>query len=324
MVGTIAEEGADRATFSLQDGGLTLTTLGDNYDWYTPAPNRITTVPGGDGASPNPERNSHTVAMIKHIMASAPEMASKVVLVLKDNAGVSLPDDPHILGTQGLAILEVWFPGQEDGNIVADLLFGVHNPSGKLPVTFPIAGKGFLDYIAPDPTYFPGIRVNGKNTVDYKEGFNIGYRWYDANVSGNCALTSEQINPCVAFPFGYGLSYTRFEITQPALSENGGMYQVTATVTNTGDRTGAEVVQVYVEIPAAAQPPKRLVGFHKATLAPRESQQVSITIDPEANNHPLGVYDKAARTFVNPTGTYSLFVGNSSSPQDFQRLTFAR
>lgn len=144
-------------------------------------------------------------------------MAQKTALVLKDNAGVAM--DPAFVGAAGPSILEVWFPGQEDGNIVADLLFGLKNPSGKLPVTFPIVGKGFLDHATPQQ--FPGVVTSdGKTqTLEYSEGLHIGYRWYDGNISGQCAVVNG-LNPCVAFPFGHGLSYTTFSLTSPSVTLN--------------------------------------------------------------------------------------------------------
>jgi len=324
MAGTISEEGADRATFANEKGVNKAISIGDDLDWYTPAPNMITSVIRTDGKALNPEGNSQTVAMIRGIMAAAPEMAKKTALVLKDNAGVAIPDDKLILGPGGPAILEVWFPGQEDGNIVADLLFGMENPSGKLPVTFPVEGRGFLDYIADDPTYFPGVPVNGKGAVEYREKLNIGYRWYDANVSGQCGLNADKSNPCVAFPFGHGLSYTSFEISAPSLAMHDDKYVIRAKVKNTGAREGAEVVQVYLGIPAEGQPPKRLVGFQKVRLKPGSSEEVAIVIDPAATNHPLGVYDPVARRFVNPEGTYRVYVGTSSSAKDLQTTSFTR
>ncbi|NHN35788.1 glycosyl hydrolase [Pseudomaricurvus alcaniphilus] len=324
MAGTIAEEGADRATFADEKGVNAATAIGDNLDWYTPAPNQITSLTRSDGKPLNPEKNSHTVAMIRGIMAAAPNMAQKTALVLKDNAGVAMPADELILGPRGPAILEVWFPGQEDGHIVADLLFGVVNPSAKLPVTFPVEGRGFLDYIAADPVYFPGVPVAGKGNVEYKEKLNIGYRWYDANVSGQCELRADQSNPCVAFPFGHGLSYTSFELAAPSITLEDGKYVVKTSVKNTGDREGSEVVQVYLGIPAAGQPPKRLVGFHKVRLAPGAVKDVSIVIDPAASNHPLGVYDPALQRFINPAGTYQVYVGTSSSEKDLATISFSR
>jgi len=324
MAGTISEEGADRATFADEKGVYAAVSIGDHLDWYTPIPKTITSVVRTDDKTLNPEKNSRTVEMIRSIMAAAPNMSKKTALVLKDNAGVALPDDSFILGANGPAILEVWFPGQEDGNIVADLVFGIENPSGKLPVTFPIAGKGFLDFIAADPSYFPGVPLAGKGAVEYKEKLNIGYRWYDANVSGECGLSADKTNPCIAFPFGHGLSYTSFELSDPGVKRDGDKYIVSVAVTNTGAREGAEVVQVYLGIPAEGQPPKRLVGFEKLNLEPGATQELVISIDPAATNHPLGVYDAATKQFVNPTGTYQVYVGTSSSGKDLKAVSFTR
>jgi beta-glucosidase len=340
MAGTISEEGADRITTADEKGTGQVVTMGDNLDWYTLAPNVLTSVTGNlPRRKNNPEKNSQTVAMVKAIMAADENMHTKTALVLKDNAGVAIPMHASFYGSQGPAILETWFPGQEDGNIAADLLFGINSPSGKLPVTFPLEGRGFLDSIANDPVSFPGVSVenykkvassfpgvslDGKASVEYKEGLNIGYRWYDANVSGECSVDDKGNNPCVAFPFGYGLSYTTFTMGEATLNEQNGVYTVSVNVSNSGEVAGAEVVQVYVGIPSPEQPPKRLVGFNKVQLEPGESKTVSITIDPSANNHPLGVYNIEQKQFVNPEGEYAVYVGNSSSMADLQRLSFTR
>jgi beta-glucosidase len=231
--------------------------------------------------------------------------------------------DAALVGAAGPAILEVWFPGQEDGNIVADLLFGKKNPSGKLPVTFPLAGKGFLDSVPAEQ--FPGVvSADGKTqTVSYTEQLHIGYRWYDANISGQCAVTNGA-NPCVAFPFGHGLSYTTFTVSAPSVALNGSTsaYDVKATVRNTGSTAGSEVVQVYLSLPAAAsasgaaQPPKRLVGFQKVELAAGASKEVVVSINPAASNHPLSVWSKAGSAWVTPAGQYTVHVGRSSAPKD--------
>lgn len=339
MAGTIAEEGADRAT--TQDGSaLSSATIplaagasaadGSSLDWY--ASSSLTTPATASG--PNAVKSSNTVAMIKAIMGAtsttAKAMPQKTALVLKDNAGVAM--DPALVGTAGPSILEVWFPGQEDGNIVADLLFGKKNPSGKLPVTFPYAGKGFLDSLSTQQ--FPGVvGADGvTQTVTYSEQLNIGYRWYDANVSGQCAVLNGS-NPCVAFPFGHGLSYTTFNVgaSRVALNSTTGSYDVTTTLTNTGRIAGSEVVQVYLSLPAAAssvgaaQPPKRLTGFQKVELAPGASRQVVISINPSSTNHPLGVWSKATKAWVTPAGQYTVHVGRSSSPKDLaQAGTFTR
>jgi beta-glucosidase len=309
MAGTISEENADRATFT-STAGTTLATSpadGSSLDWYAARPNTIaTTISTGNLA-----KNSNTVAMIKAIQAAAP---TKTALVLKDNGGVAM--DPALVGATGPAILETWFPGQEDGNIVADLLFGVKNPSGKLPVTFPFVGQGFLDGLT--AAQFPGV-LSGDgvtNTVEYTEKLNIGYRWYDAN------------NVTPAFAFGHGLSYTTFTVTSPSAVLNAGKYDVKATVKNTGSKSGSEVVQVYVTLPAGAnsvgatQPPKRLVGFKKVELAAGASQEVTITIDPAASNHPLSVWSTTLNLWITAAGTYTVSVGNSS--RNLSAVTFTR
>lgn len=331
MAGTISEEGADRATFAAADGKrlAAAASAGSSLDWYA---ERSDVIAVADAAALTPAngnrritlaKNSRTTAMIDALMAarstSGTAMAVKSVLLLKDNAGVSLP--ASLVGDKGPAILEAWFPGQEDGNIVADLLFGRVNPAGKLPVTFPIAGKGFLDKIA--TAQFPGeISADGKTqTVTYSERLAMGYRWYDANAGGNCAVRAGK-NPCVAFPFGHGLSYTSFNLAQPRLVGAGDTWRASARLTNSGKRAGAEVVQVYLSLPASAnavgakQPPKRLVGFQRIELAPGASADVTVTIDPAASNHPLSVWDERQRKWIIPRGRFTVWLGRSSSPRD--------
>lgn len=308
MAGTISEEGADRASFTNANGRTLAASAGSgsSLDWYVHCPSQIGAVDGSKTCS-NPSgvknipANSQTVAMIKGIMAAAPNMAAKTVLVLKDNAGVAM--DPSLVGKTGPAILEAWFPGQEDGHIVANLLFGVKNPSGKLPVTFPYAGKSFLDSVS--TLQYPGELIDGQQTVEYTEKLNIGYRWYDAN----------RVTP--AFPFGHGLSYTTFKISKlevtPKVSDGTHPILVQFFVENTGKKHGAEVPQVYLGMPAATnEPPKRLVGFDKVWLNPGEKTKVKITIDPATSNHPLGIWDSVKDEWKIVEGGYQVFVGNSS------------
>lgn len=337
MAGTISEEGADRATTA--DGSSLSSVVvplapgakagdGSSLDWYAPA--SLTSPATATGT--NGVKNSNTVAMIKAVMGATSvtgkSMLQKTALVLKDNAGVAM--DAALVGTAGPSILEVWFPGQEDGNIVADLLFGVKNPSGKLPVSFPLVGKGFLDHVTPEQ--FPGaVSADGKTqTVTYSEKLHMGYRWYDANISGQCAVVNGT-NPCVAFPFGHGLSYSTFSVATPGVVSSGGVYEVSATVTNTGKVKGSEVVQVYLTLPESAnglgvvQPPKRLVGFQKVELAPGASKQVVVKVDPSASNHPLSVWNQASGSWKIPSGQYAVHVGKSSSPKDLGKaITFTR
>ncbi len=322
MAGTISEEGADRATFTDESGKLLAAKAaqGAGLDWYAHRSNRIATTSGANEA-----KDSHTTAMIAALLAahstSGRSMAAKSVLVLKDNAGVALP--PALVGPRGPALLEVWFPGQEDGNIVADLLFGRTNPSGRLPVTIPYVGKGFLDHTL--AAQFPGVSgADGKSqTVTYSEQLGIGYRWYDSNAGGNCTVKAGK-NPCVAFPFGHGLSYTSFTTAKPQLNYDAASasWRTTVRVTNTGKVAGAEVVQVYLSLPPTAsalglrQPPKRLVGFGRIDLAPGASGDVNMVIDPSASNHPLSVWNAATRKWTIPSGQFKVWVGRSSAPRD--------
>lgn len=130
----------------------------------------------------------------------------------------------------------------------------------------------------------------------------MGYRWFQGR--GIAPL----------FPFGFGLSYTTFDLSNLVVTGDAAAGPVTASVTvrNTGPVPGAEVVQVYLGVPVDGQPPKRLVGFAKAFVEPGESATVSISIDPAATNHPFGVWDYATAAFVNRPGRYTLFVGASS------------
>jgi len=138
----------------------------------------------------------------------------------------------------------------------------------------------------------------------------MGYRWYQA----------QGVPPL--FPFGYGLSYTTFELTDVSVDpgERPGSAPITvgATLTNTGRVAGAEVVQVYLGLPASTnQPPKRLVGFQKVKVEPGASEQIRIVVDPEATNHPLSVWSYCERNFTIPSGDYTVYVGTSSDDTPF-------
>lgn len=228
----------------------------------------------------------------------------KTALVLKDGDPVLMPWVNEVP-----AILEAWNPGQEDGNVVANLLFGLVNPSGKLPVTYPVAKA---DTPTSTADRYPGVNQGvldsaGKEIpqVYYSEGLEMGYRWYDA----------KGIKPL--FAFGHGLSYTNFEISKlvvtPKTTDGTKPIKVSFFVKNAGDVAGAEVPQVYLGLPENAnQPPKRLVGFEKIWLEPGEKKHVTITIDPSASNHPLSIWDADTDAWKTLEGTYEVKVGNSS------------
>ena len=192
------------------------------------------------------------------------------------------------------AILEGWYPGGEDGEITAALLFGDAYPAGKLPITFPVE---LSDGPANTPERYPG--VNGR--VYYDEDLQVGYRWFQ----------SRQIAPL--FPFGFGLSYTQFAISDleptTARVNAGEPLTLQVRVTNTGQREGAEVVQAYVAFPAElGEPPKNLRAFHKVTLQPGASQVVDLALNARA----LAVWDTGRHDWVVHPGTYQVLVGSSS------------
>jgi beta-glucosidase len=198
------------------------------------------------------------------------------------------------------AVLEAWYPGQQDGNAVAAVLFGEVNPSGKLPMTFPASQS---QTPVSTPAQFPG--VGGK--VTYSEGLDVGYRWYDAH----------GVTPL--FPFGFGLSYTTFAFSgltvSPGSTTSLGTVDVTATVTNTGQRVGTEVAQLYVGDPAAVgEPPLQLKGFQRVTLSPGQSAQVHFTLPPQA----LSYWNSTSQSWVVADGTYRILVGDSSAQLPLQ------
>jgi beta-glucosidase len=202
------------------------------------------------------------------------------------------------------AVLEAWYPGQEGAEAIANILFGSVNPSGKLPITFPASVNDL-----PRPV-IPGT-PNGTTEfqVSYTEGFNVGYRWYDAN------------NLTPLFPFGFGLSYTTFAFSNSSLTSNlsaaNPNIQVGFNLQNTGSVAGAEVAQVYLAMPASTgEPPKRLIGWQKVSLAAGQSQQVTIEVDANDSSHPLSYWDLTSGGWLIANGDYSVYLGNSSRSTD--------
>jgi beta-glucosidase len=198
------------------------------------------------------------------------------------------------------AVLEAWYPGQRGGPAIANLLFGDVNPSGKLPVTFPASDAQLPRPVTPQPpdTVTPF-------DVKLDEGCNVGYKWFD----------SQGLTPL--FPFGYGLSYTTFSISNGAvvnnLSASKPNFQVTFSIENTGTVKGAEVAQVYLGMPASLnEPPHRLVGWKKVSLDGGAKQDVTIEIDRDDSSHPMSYWDSGSNAWVMAPGTYTVFLGNSS------------
>lgn len=223
-------------------------------------------------------------ALIAAVAAANP----RTVVVLNTGSPVTMPwlDDVA-------AVVQAWFGGQEMGNAIADILFGEANPSGKLSETFPVR-------LADNPAYINYPGENGK--VHYGEGIFVGYRYYE----------KKQITPL--FPFGFGLSYTTFAYSDLRLSADvitpDQALTVQVDVTNTGDRAGQEVVQLYVRdvVSNLARPPKELKGFAKVHLAPGETKTTSMVLDRES----LAYYDDRLQQWLAESGEFEVLVGSSS------------
>ena len=201
------------------------------------------------------------------------------------------------------AIVQGWFIGSEAGEALASVLAGDVNPSGKLPFTW---YARLEDCGAHATGSYPGTWREGQQIIDetYKEDLFVGYRWTD----------KQNIKPL--FPFGYGLSYTTFEISNPRADKRemtaDGKLTVTVDVRNTGSVAGAEVLQLYISDSKSSQPRpvKELKGFKKVSLAPGEKQQVDFTIDRSA----LSFYDETTGDWTAEPGEFVVTVNNSSAP----------
>lgn len=225
-------------------------------------------------------------------LISAVAAANKNTIVIVKSGSVVLM--PWV--NQVSSILEAWYPGEEDGNVVASLLFGATNPSGKLPITFP---QSVSDLPASTPAQYPGVTNSaGIDQVNYSEGLDMGYHYYDA----------KNITPL--FPFGFGLSYTTYTYSNLKITTgSGNTATATFDITNTGSRSGSEIAQLYVSQPAAAgEPPRQLKGFQKLMLAPGATGHASIALDARAFQH----WDSNTHNWIIAPGTYQIQVGSSS------------
>jgi beta-glucosidase len=255
----------------------------------------------GDWVEPPPWMN-------QDILVGAVAAANRNTIVVMENGGAQVM--PWLSNVA--AVLEAWYPGERGGPAIANILFGTVNPSGKLPITFPASVNDL-----PRPTIYDWPNPTSQFNVDYTiDGFNVGYKWFDVN----------GLN--VEFPFGFGLSYTTFSISDARLTTDlsssgwewereraheGRRFQVSFDLTNTGSVAGAEVAQVYLGLPAAmAEPPKRLVGWHKVLLRPGETRAVTIEVDENDSSHPLSYWDVHSHDWQVANGDYSVYLGNSS------------
>ena len=219
------------------------------------------------------------------------------IVVLNSGGPVVMPWIAHVQ-----AVVEAWYPGQEDGSAIAAVLFGDVNPSGKLPVTFPANGSQSLSAAR---SRWPGIG----GEVKYSEGLDIGYRWYDAH----------HYQPM--FPFGFGLSYTTFSfshlritpVTTRQLDPNGRPGQVAAFIharlANTGPRSGADVAQLYIGDPASTgEPLRQLRGFTRVQLAPHHHTSVTLAL----TARDVAYWNPYSNKWVVASGRYGVYVGDSS------------
>lgn len=201
------------------------------------------------------------------------------------------------------AIVQAWYLGTECGNAIASILAGDVNPSGKLPMTFPVS---LTDVGAHSIGDYPGTpRNDGSEIVDcnYFEGIYVGYRWNDKN----------NIKPL--FPFGHGLSYTTFKYGKPSISSDrmatDGKITISIPVSNTGSRTGAEVVQLYITDVKSSlpRPVKELKDFKKVSLEPNQSIEIQFEITPDK----LMYFDDERHEWVAEAGDFIALIGSSSS-----------
>ncbi|SEL59637.1 beta-glucosidase [Pseudoxanthomonas sp. GM95] len=222
------------------------------------------------------------------LIAAVAAVNPKTVVVLNTVGPVTMPWLGQVAG-----VVQGWYPGEEAGNAIAAVLYGDVDATGRLTITFP---RGEDHPLLLSQARFPGTNAQ----ADYDDGLLVGYRGYHA--TGDTPL----------FPFGYGLSYTTFALSDFALKPVSGQHVPSARVrvTNTGKRAGTQTVQLYLTYPASAgEPPRQLVGFAQATLAAGASTVVEISVSADAGK----IWDTAAKGWMQPAGSYRLEVGTSSA-----------
>ncbi len=247
-------------------------------------------MPWGEGTYDAEARDKLNLKLLfgqEELIQEINKVNKKTAVVLMGGSNVEmknwLPETP--------AYLHAWYPGMEGGTAIAQVLFGDINPSGKLPVTF---ANSHEDYPSHAVGEFPGNK-----TVQYTEDIYVGYRYFDSK------------NIEVVFPFGFGLSYTSFDFSGLKLTQKDKKVFVECTLTNTGNRAGAEVAQVYVyqKVASVERPVKELKGFEKVTLNPGESATISIALDESA----FSFYHPEKLAWVLEPGLFEISVGSASN-----------
>jgi beta-glucosidase len=254
---------------------------------------------------PNLSLPENQDALIEQIAAANP----RTIVVLETGTAVTMPWIDKVSG-----VLEAWYAGSKGADAVVNILFGVVNPTAKLPMTFPRSEADLphshLVIPPPEALGLAAVMKTGEAKptfeVHYDEGLKVGYKWYDA-----------EKKPAL-FPFGFGLSYTKYDYSDlkvMLLINSAGAISTTQpagvsfTVKNTGSHSGAEIAQVYAALPATAvEPPKRLVGWSKLLLKAGESREVNLTINPKY----LSIYDETQDAWKLVPGSYTFMAGGSS------------
>ena len=250
----------------------------------------VAVVVASDVASEGMDRSTLALPADQDKLITAVAKANpRTIVVLNTSSAVLMPWLNRVA-----AVLEAWYGGQNTGTSLARVLFGDANPSGKLPVTFPRSNAQGPADPTRETLQYPG---NGSD-VHYDEGLLVGYRWYDA--TGQHPL----------FPFGFGLSYTRFQFSDLSVHATGKQaWTVTAKVTNTGALAGAEVPQLYLGFPSStSEPPKQLKGFTRITLQPGQTRTVTFPLNADS----VAIWDTAANSWTVQPGEYRVLVGSSS------------
>ena len=234
--------------------------------------------------------NDKELALIKATASAFHAQGKKLIVALNIDALVEVTSWQDLAD----ALLITWLPGQEAGNAFANILTGKTNPSGKLPQTMALSYNDI-----PSATAFPGTPKHSPSESVYNEGIYVGYRYFSS------------FGKPVAYPFGYGLSYTQFEMKKlKAPTKFSKKLSLSVEVTNVGEVAGKEVVQVYLSAPAKSmdKPALELKAFAKTELlSPKQSQTLSFTLTPES----LASFDTARSAWVVEAGTYTVKVGNS-------------
>jgi beta-glucosidase len=260
----------ERAVAAAAAADVAIVVVGLDDEWETEGRDRPDlSLPGGQAE------------LIEQVAAVNP----RTVVVVNAGAPVAMDWAGRVL-----AVVQLWYPGQEGGDALADVLFGDVNPSGRLPLTFP-------ERLEDTPAYLNDPGEAGH--VLYGEGIFVGYRFYEAR----------GIEP--RFAFGHGLSYTTFSYRDLAVESREGAVGVSVDVTNTGDRTGAEVVQLYVRDVEARvrRPAKELKGFAKVVIEPGRTERVQFTLDDRA----FAFWDTTSGGWRVEAGEFELLAGASSA-----------